>query len=132
MTKRIISPKARAAGMSDRILRRTLALVERYQRRAGILQQRANAVTEKIRRNGVNGATPSQWLEDRDVLREDAQLLRIDARKMERMLRLVLGGRFIDAKRVLSSSLQSPLDCVSQILGPTVDRGLRKSKVMRG
>jgi hypothetical protein len=128
MTNQAISPKARAAGMDTRTLRRTLALIERYQRQAAILDKKAKVVTELIRkrRKHGHGAVLEPWLEDRDGLREDAQLLRIDAREMQRVLILVRRGRFVAAKAVLNGGLHSPLDSVSQILGPTVDRGLRK------
>jgi hypothetical protein len=128
MTTQAISPKARAAGMTRVKMRRTLALIERYYRQAEILDKKAKVVTELIRkrRKHGQGAVPEPWFEDRNGLREDAQLLRIDAREMERVLSLVRRGRFVAAKAVLNASLHSPLDSVSQLLGPTVDRGLRK------
>ena len=120
--------------MTAQTLRRTVALAERCQRQAEILQRWAEAVTEEIhkRRKGLRDAVPSQWLEDRDGLREDAQLFRIDARETERLLRLVLRGRFITAKQMLNGELGDPWGCVSKILGPTVDRGLRNSNGMCG
>ncbi len=128
MTKQTISAQAKEAGMTAQTLRRTVAVVERCQRQAEILQHMAEAVTKEIRkrRKGLSGAVPSQWLEDRDGLREDAQLLRIDARETERLLRLVLRGRFIAAKQMLNGESCDPCGCVSKILGPTVDRGFRK------
>ena len=96
--------------MTGQTLRRTVALVERCRREAEILQRWAEVVTEEIRqkRKGLSGAMPSEWLEDRDGLRDDAQLLRVEARETERLLRLVLRGRFIAAKDALSDRLYDP------------------------
>jgi len=74
MTKQTISAKAKEAGMTAQTLRRTVAVVERCRREAESLQRWAETVTKEIRkkRKGLRGAMPSEWLEDRDGLRDDA------------------------------------------------------------
>lgn len=134
MTTQNISPGAQAARMTEGILHRAVALIDLYRRRAGVLDRTADVVTARIRRRrkGGNGAPPAEWYEDRDGLREEAQFLRMDAREMERVLGLVLRGRFIAAKQKLNGELCDPCGCVLKILGPTVDRGLRNSNGMCG
>lgn len=128
MKRHAISPRAKTAGMTPARLRRVLSVIALYRRRTEILHQRAEAVTAEIRgkQKGFIGAMPNEWREDRDGLREDAELLRADVREMGRLLRLVLHGRFSAAKNSLDRNRHSPWDCVSRILGPTVNRGLGK------
>jgi hypothetical protein len=130
------SPRARAAGIDRRTLRRALAVVESHERLAAEVQQMADAVAKAIRKRGnrLDHTTLNQWREERDACRDDAQLFRSEARTMARALRLVLRGRFVDAKETLTANTVEPWDRLAKILGPAVGRGLRLGslKLIRG
>lgn len=124
----VFSPRARAVGIDTRTLRRALVLIERHERLANAVQQMADDAAAGIRQRG-NRLQPtqlSQWQEERDTFRDDAQLFRSDVRGMRRVLRLALRGRFTAAQKALTGDFCEPWDRLVKILGPAVERGLQR------